>query len=294
MENLTDKVADKVTDKVTSTLDVVEKKHGKLLRKLFAFMQKYQESTISVYAGHTAFFLILSAFPFFLFFFALLDLTPLSETDFLMWASQIVPESLSGAIAELTNDIYQGSSGGVISVTIVTALWLSSKAFVSLQQGLNVMYQTKETRNYILMRLYGVVYSVVLAVLLLVILGIVVFGHRIRDYIFPGTQIFEKLVHLRMLICIPVLFLFFLLLYVFLPNRKQRVKKQIVGSAFAASAWVIFSFFFSIYVDKYTNYASFYGAMTTIALIMVWLYGCMYVLFLGGVINSALERSKLL
>jgi membrane protein len=57
---------------------------------------------------------------------------------------------------------------------------------------------------------------------------------------------------------------------------------------------VIFSFFFSIYVDKYTNYASFYGAMTTIALIMVWLYGCMYVLFLGGVINSALERSKLL
>jgi membrane protein len=34
--------------------------------------------------------------------------------------------------------------------------------------------------------------------------------------------------------------------------------------------------------------------MTTIALIMVWLYGCMYVLFLGGVINSALERSKLL
>ena len=30
--------------------------------------------------------------------------------------------------------------------------------------------------------------------------------------------------------------------------------------------------------------------MTTIALIMVWLYGCMYVLFLGGLINATFEE----
>jgi membrane protein len=288
----TENLTDKVTDKVSSVLDEVEKKHGKWFWRTLEVMENYQESTISVYAGHTAFFLILSAFPFFLFFFALLDLTPLSEADFLMWASQLVPESLSGAITELTSDIYQGSSGGVISATIVTALWLSSKAFVSLQQGLNVMYKAKETRNYILMRIYGVAYSVVLAVLLLVILGILVFGNRIRDHIFPGTLIFERLVNWRLLICIPLLFGFFLLLYVFLPNRKQRVKNQIIGALFSAGAWVIFSYFFSIYVDKYSNYVSFYGAMATIALIMVWLYGCMYVLFLGGLINSILERGK--
>jgi membrane protein len=252
-------------------------------------LQKYQESSLSVYSGQTAFFLILSAFPFLLFFFALLDLTPLTEADFLTWASQLVPQSLSTSLAELTNDIYQGSSGGIISVTIVSALWLSSKAFVSLQQGLNVMYQTKETRNYILMRLYGILYSIVLALLLIVLLGILVFGNSIRTHLFPKALFFEKVIHLRVLICIPVLFFFFLLLYVVLPNRKQRIKPQIPGAAFASAAWIIFSYFFSIYVDKYTNYSSFYGTMTTIALIMVWLYGCMYVLFLGGMLNSMLE-----
>lgn len=30
--------------------------------------------------------------------------------------------------------------------------------------------------------------------------------------------------------------------------------------------------------------------MTTIALIMVWLYGCMYVLFIGGIINRTWEE----
>ncbi len=281
-----------LTDKVNAKIEGVEEKHGNWIKKILFLLRNYQDSSISTYAGQTAFFLILSAFPFLLFFFALLDLTPLSEEDFLLWAAQVVPESLSAAMAGFVHDIYKGSSGGVLSLTIVSALWLSSKAFVSLQQGLNVMYQTKETRNYILMRLYGILYSVVLALLLLVLLGMMVFGHRLRDYFFPGTLFFEKVINLRILICIPVLFLFFLLLYVFLPDRKQRVKKQVAGAVFSAAAWIGFSFCFSIYVDKYTNYSSFYGTMTTIALIMVWLYGCMYVLFLGGLLNRILENRQ--
>lgn len=281
-----------LSDKVSEKLEVVEKKHGKWLKRILALLQKYQDSSLSIYSGQTAFFLILSSFPFFLFFFSLLDLTPLSQEDFVYWAAQIVPQSLSSSLTSLVEDIYTGSSGGIISVTIVSALWLSSKAFVSLQQGLNVMYQVKETRNYILMRLYGVFYSVVLAIVLLVLLGIMVFGNMLRDYIFPGTLFIEHIIDLRMLIIIPVLFFFFMLLYIFLPNRKQRIKEQIAGAVFSSAAWIIFSYFFSIYVDKYSNYSSFYGTMTAIALIMVWLYGCMYVLFLGGLLNSLLEMRK--
>jgi membrane protein len=283
---------DHLTGRVNERLEDVEEKHPSFFGQLYMLVGKYQESSLSIYAGQTAFFLILSAFPFLLFFFALLELTPLTEADFIAWASQIVPESLSASLADVTNEIYAGSSGGIISATIVTSLWLSSKAFVSLQRGLNVMYQVKETRNYVLMRLYGVLYSVVLAVLLVVLLGILVFGNSIRVHLFPKALFFEKVIHLRVLICIPALFVFFLIFYVVLPNRKQRIREQIPGSACAAAAWIIFSYFFSIYVDKYTNYASFYGTMTTIALLMVWVYGCMYVLFLGGWINSALEIRK--
>ena len=32
-----------------------------------------------------------------------------------------------------------------------------------------------------------------------------------------------------------------------------------------------------------------YGSFTTIILIMLWLYGCMYVILLGGEINAILE-----
>ena len=71
---------------------------------------------------------------------------------------------------------------------------------------------------------------------------------------------------------------------------KTSLAAQLPGAVFAAAAWMIFSGIFSVYVDKYNNYSSFYGTMTTIALIMVWLYGCMYVLFIGGIINRTWEE----
>ena len=77
-------------------------------------------------------------------------------------------------------------------------------------------------------------------------------------------------------------------------GNKDMTTKQadatLPGAVFAAAAWMIFSGIFSVYVDKYNNYSSFYGTMTTIALIMVWLYGCMYVLFIGGIINRTWEE----
>lgn len=33
-----------------------------------------------------------------------------------------------------------------------------------------------------------------------------------------------------------------------------------------------------------------YGSLTTIILIMLWLYGCMYIILLGGEINALLEN----
>lgn len=87
------------------------------------------------------------------------------------------------------------------------------------------------------------------------------------------------MVDYRLVICLPVLILFFWVIYVFLPNKKQRAKYQLPGAVFAAAAWMIFSGIFSVYVDKYNNYSSFYGTMTTIALyngMVIWLHVCAF------------------
>ena len=57
-----------------------------------------------------------------------------------------------------------------------------------------------------------------------------------------------------------------------------------------ACGWLLLSFFFSVYLDVFKGFTSMYGSLTTIILIMLWLYGCMYIILLGGEINALLEN----
>ena len=61
------------------------------------------------------------------------------------------------------------------------------------------------------------------------------------------------------------------------------------ASAFSAVGWMIVSWIFSVYLDIFKGFSSMYGSLTTIVLIMLWLYFCMYILLLGGEVNMILR-----
>ena len=262
-------------------------KYGRRISDIF------QKAALSAYAGQSAFFMMLSFFPFLLFFFSVLNLTPLSQEDFTIWLLTVVPEAFEDFVKGFTQEIYKGSTGR-ISITMLFAIFLSSKAFLSLQQGMNAVYEVKEQRNYILLRIYGMIYSLILALILVFMLALMVFGNWIHMHYLAKLpligELADRILNFRILISGLILFVFMWLIYVFLPNQKQTWRAQIPGAVFSSVGWVAFSYGFSIYVDYFSNYSSFYGATTTIALAMVWLYGCMYMIFLGGLINRLIEE----
>ena len=262
-------------------------KYGRRISDIF------QKAALSAYAGQSAFFMMLSFFPFLLFFFSVLNLTPLSQEDFTIWLLTVVPEAFEDFVKGFTQEIYKGSTGR-ISITILFAIFLSSKAFLSLQQGMNAVYEVKEQRNYILLRIYGMIYSLILALILVFMLALMVFGNWIHMHFLAKLpligELADRILNFRILISGLILFVFMWLIYVFLPNQKQTWRAQIPGAVFSSVGWVAFSYGSSIYVDYFSNYSSFYGATTAIALAMVWLYGCMYMIFLGGLINRLIEE----
>lgn len=85
----------------------------------------------------------------------------------------------------------------------------------------------------------------------------------------------------RIYFSLPVLTFFWDLVYKFLPNRgasgKTTLRKQLPGAFFTACGWIALSFIFSIYLDIFKGFTNMYGSFTTIILVMLWLYGCMYI-----------------
>ena len=234
------------------------------------FCSKLRDDSISAFAAQAAFFIILSFIPFIMFLSALLNFLSMTAGDL-----QMLPAGILSGIA---------------------ALWSASRGTLALIHGLNAVYKHKETRNYFLIRAISMVYTLCFAVLLIVTLVLLVFGNRLYDWVmfqFPLLKDLAFLImSLRSLGTMAILTLFFLLLYLVVPNRKSRLLAELPGAVLTAGGWIGFSFLFSFYIDHQTNTSFTYGSLTTLAFSMLWLYFCMYILFVGAEINMVLANGK--
>ena len=140
----------------------------------------------------------------------------------------------------------------------------------------------------------GITLSMIFLVAIVFTLLVIVFGNSLQklasQYIPLLRHAVDLLAHFRGLIMLAMLIVFFDVIFTALPNKKLTFKSQIPGAAICGVAWYIFSIGVSIYVD-YFNGFSMYGSLTTIALIMLWLYFCMYIMMMSAEVNVIFNDS---
>lgn len=265
----------------------------KIIGTVKAFMDKCKRDKINAYSAQSAFFIILSAIPFLMVFSSLLRYTSVSESYIMKMVEQFMPEYVSPFVISIIEEVYNRSFG-IISVTAIVAIWSAAKGVQYMTDGLNACNDLEETRNWFVLRLWAVVYTVVFLVAIIFMLVVLVFGNSLQEL---ATDYLPILIHitglfskLRGLIMLGILVLFFDIIFTTLPNRKLTFQSQIPGAVICAVAWYLFSFGLSIYVD-YFNGFSMYGSLTTIALIMLWLYFCMYIMMLCAEVNVVFNDS---
>ena len=81
---------------------------------------------------------------------------------------------------------------------------------------------------------------------------------------------------------------------IIIPNRKTRVIRELPGAIISAAGWILFSYAYSFYIDNMSNFSYMYGSLTAIVLCMLWLYFCMYIMFVGAEINVVLQNKEML
>ena len=266
------------------------------IRLIRAFTTKLQEDFISAFAAQTAYFLILSVFPFLMFLLTMLNYLPISAEELLSLAENVFPGEIYNIVHNIVIELVTKASGTLVSITVISAIWSASKGTLTLSKGLNAVYQQKETRNGILLRIISALYTLAFAVLLIVTLVLLVFGNQIYQIVIVKLPILGDLVGLilsfRSLVTMAILTLFFLLLYIALPNRKSNILRELPGAIITAGGWLGFSFLFSFYIDHMGNFSYTYGSVAALAICMLWLYFCMYILFIGAEINMVLSHPE--
>lgn len=253
------------------------------------FIDRVTRDRIDSAAAHSAFFLITSFLPFVAFLLTLMQRIHFSSgVSVIEAALDMLPEVFSMALGEIIPSPIKAS--GVLPVAVIAAVWSSSMGMVAIIKGLDHIYEVEQPRNYVLLRIMAVVYVVMLAVVLIAAAVLMVFGTTIYRAIQDRWPIVAALlINFKSLVSFVMLFIFFTLLYSFVPRRRVKLRHNLLGAVFGAGGWVLFSYFFSLFVENFSDF-SIYGSLATLVIMMFWLFSCMYILFLGGEVSMWLEQ----
>ena len=270
----------------------------KIYHSIIDISHKFGRDYVSVFSAQAAFFIILSFFPFIMFLLTMIHYLPIQEHVMMKTFNDLLPKALNSYIVLIISEIYNHSTTTIVSVTALTALWSSSKGFLALVRGFNSVYNIKETRNYFKLRFISTLYTFGFTILLILTLVFLVFGNQLYLWIedhAPGfIDVAILIISLRAIVTLLLLTFFFEIMFVVIPNRKTTIMAELPGALIAAAGWLGFSYLYSFYIDNMSNFSSTYGSLTAIVLLMLWVYFCMYILFIGAEINAYLNEHHLL
>lgn len=266
---------------------------SKSVKKLSRLLKVISDKRIDTYSACAAFYLFISFIPFTLILLSTIKYLPFSKEDLQAFVNEILPLKLNGVIVFVIDELYSRGIG-ILSISILAAIWASGKGVLGITKGLDEIFETSDRKGYFYLRGKSALCTLILVIGMILMLLISVFGNTIititeRFVTIPGEV--TDLLSARDVIMFCVLFIVFLFLFCVLPAGKISVPSQVPGALGASFVWIMFTRLFSFYLSTFNGY-SMYGSFAVILVIGIWLYAGMYIMFMGALANKMIASRK--
>ncbi|WP_238303099.1 YihY/virulence factor BrkB family protein [Sphingomonas phyllosphaerae] len=202
--------------------------------------------------------------------------------------------TLIGEQLDIVTSGSQGRKGLGLIVALLIALYGGSKAATAMMTALNVAYEVKEKRNFIVWTLTS--FAIVLGGIVLIFLGIAasavvaLIGTLIPW--FPGIVLALIRIATYALLA-TIVITGASLLFRFGPYRHgARLRWATPGTVTATLVWLLATTGFSLYVANFGNYGATYGSLGAIIVALTWLWLSVYAFLLGAALDVQAYRGR--
>jgi membrane protein len=239
----------------------------------------------------------MALFPFALFILNLIPYIPIEgfQTDFLHFVRQGVPPNTYDAIASIVNDILNNSHSGLVSSGFILSIFLMANGLNGILGGFESSRHVLEKRGFLQQYLISLALSLLLSILLIVTVATIVFFEVIIQKTMIQDVLSDRIpliilgryafVILMILITVSLLFRF---------GTKQINKPSFItiGSVFTTILVIISSYFFGIWVIRFSKYNELYGSIGTLLIMMFYIWINCMILLLGFELNSIISKLR--
>ncbi|MDR9457850.1 MAG: YihY/virulence factor BrkB family protein [Salegentibacter sp.] len=253
------------------------------------------EDNVGIVSAGVAFYAFLAIFPALMALISIygLAMNPENVQSQISYLSNMMPEQAFSIVEAQINE-FTSTSGKALSwgttLGIIFSLWSANKGTKSLFTGVDIAYNTNNTRNFIrqnaltLLFTFGAVLILILSMVLIVIFPALV------DQLGLPERIESLITWLRWVI-LALLVVFFLgIVYKYAPVRPNPSFQMVFpGSLVATLIWLAASWGFSYYVSNFGSYGEVYGSISAVVILMLWLLLTSWMVLLGAELNSEIE-----
>jgi membrane protein len=171
------------------------------------------------------------------------------------------------------------------------ALWSANAGMKALIDALNVVYEETEKRNFFMLNVVSLLFTVGAVAAVLLAIGAVVVVPLLLDRVGLGAFT-ERLIEFgRWPALVVAVLLGLAVLYRYGPSRARAQWKWLsVGSLLATLLWITGSALFSFYLRNYANYDATYGSLGTGIGLMMWMWMSAIVVLFGAELNAEIEH----
>lgn len=255
------------------------------------------QGALSYRAAAIAFSFFMALFPFALFILNLIPYIPIDnfQVDFLAFVQNGVPPNTYDAIAKIINDILTKSHSGLLSTGFIMSIFLMTNGVNAIFGGFENSKYITIKRNFFRQYFISLAMSVVLSLILLfTVATIIVFEvfiqkTRLQDILSEDIPLIKLG---RYIFLIAMILSTTSLLFKFGTKRQQKRSFISIGSVFTTILIILSSYFFGIWVLKFSRYNELYGSIGTLLIVMFYIWINCMILLLGFDLNAAIYKLR--
>lgn len=247
---------------------------------------------IRTHASSIAFFFFMALIPLLILLASVVPFFGISADNVMQFFQEVLPPGAVPITRSIVREAFDHSAAA-FSVSILLLLWTASRGVAALIEGLNSMYEEKETRGFLKLTVRSFGYTLVLMVFLCAAIYLI-FSGRISELLKSALPQIHWKAGVSTLIEYLALFLagFALFGYVYtsLPSGRRSFARQFPGAFLASAGWVFFSMGIRVYVSLFNSFTHLYGSLAAVILLLFWFYWIFFILLLGGYVNAHMTQ----
>jgi membrane protein len=249
------------------------------------------------WAAELAFFWFLALFPASLFLVAVASYLPVEHLVDVAVSSlaRVAPDDVLVLVREQLTQIAKGPPSGLLTLSLLGALWSSSSAMTAINDTLNQAYHVRETRSWWRVRLLAAGLTVVLVAFTLVAVAVVTMGPTLVAKLGDSLELPGAFTRLWSIAEWPLAFGLVATalgwVYYFAPDARRPWAWLTPGAVAATLLGTLASFGFRWYAGHFGEYQKTYGAIGGVIVALLWLYAAGLAILIGAELNAAIEQT---